>query len=68
MYLCNTKEKQTKKNKIMTTMNVTLATGKAGQQAIFKIQFEVSKFDEVIEKVSCITIEELMTSTLWKVI
>ena len=52
----------------MTTMNVTLATGKAGQQAIFKIQFEVSKFDEVIEKVSCITIEELITSTLWKVI
>ena len=53
----------------MTTITVTLPTGKAGQQASFTIQFNVSDFDSVIESVSSITtVKDLYSSNLWRVI
>lgn len=54
---------------IMTTLKVTLPTNKAGELAVFTIQFSISKFDEVIDAVSEIkNVEQLNNSTLWKVI
>lgn len=53
----------------MTTLTLTLPTGKAGQQATFTIQFNVSNFDAVIESVSELkSVEDLYSSNLWKVI
>jgi hypothetical protein len=53
----------------MTTLNVTLPTGKAGQQRIFTIEFSKSNFDLVIDQVSKVTsIIELKNSKLWMVI
>jgi hypothetical protein len=52
----------------MTTINVTIPTGKPGQQSIFTIEFSILNFDEVIDAVSEIkTIIELQNSKLWKV-
>ena len=53
----------------MTTLKVTIPTGKAGQQAIFTIEFATSNFDAVIDAVSEVkNINELKSSSLWKVI
>jgi hypothetical protein len=53
----------------MNTIKVTLPTNKPGQLAVFTIKFNLSNFDEVIEKVSTIkTYEELKSNTLWAVI
>ncbi len=52
----------------MTTINVTIPTGKPGKVAVFTIEFQVSKFDEVIEAVSTIkTISEIQNFNLWEV-
>jgi hypothetical protein len=53
----------------MTTINVTLPTGKAGQQKIFTIEFSILNFDLVIDAVTQIkNITDLNNSNLWKVI
>jgi hypothetical protein len=53
----------------MTTLKVTLPTKKAGQVAVYTIQFSVSDFDAVVEAVSEIrNYQDLINSTLWKVI
>ena len=53
----------------MTTLKITLPTSKAGQLAIYTIEFAISNFDLVIEQVSNIkTIEELKKSNLFKII
>jgi hypothetical protein len=52
----------------MTTLKVTLPTNKAGQLAVFTIEFSISNFDSVIDAVSLCTIEQLYSSNLWKVI
>jgi hypothetical protein len=53
----------------MTTLKVTLPTNKAGQVAVFTIQFSISDFDTVIDAVSeCKTVEQLYGSSIWKVI
>jgi len=38
-----------------TTMTITAPTEKAGQQAIFTIEFDKANFDETVENVSLIT-------------
>ncbi len=53
----------------MTTLKVTLPTKKAGQLAIFTIQFAITNFDAVVDAVSVVTtIDELKNNSLWKVI
>jgi len=53
----------------MTTLKVTLPTKKAGQLAVFTIQFLISDFDAVVNAVSeCKTVNELYASSIWKVI
>ena len=53
----------------MTTLKVTLPTKKAGQLAVFTIQFSISDFDAVVNGVSeCKTVNELYASSIWKVI
>lgn len=53
----------------MTTLKVTLPTKKAGQLAIFTIEFSITYFDAVVDAVSELkTIEELNNCSLWKVI
>jgi len=53
----------------MTTIKITLPTKKAGQVAVYTIQFSVSDFDAVVEAVSEIrNYQDLINSTLWKVI
>jgi len=53
----------------MTTLKVTLPTKKAGQLAIFTIEFSITNFDAVVDAVSQIkTIEGLKNNSLWKVI
>jgi hypothetical protein len=53
----------------MTTLNVTLPTGKPGQQRIFTIEFNITNFDQVIDKVSkVVSVIELKNSKLWSVI
>jgi len=57
------------KTKIMTKINVTLNTKKAGQKAIFTIKFNIADFDNVIELVSNIqNVEDLYSNKLWTVI
>ena len=53
----------------MTTIKVTLPTNKAGQFKVFTIEFNIQNFDQVIDAVSQLkNINELKSSTLWKVI
>jgi len=53
----------------MTTLKVTLPTKKAGQLAVFTIQFSISNFDAVVNAVSeCKTVNELYASSIWRVI
>lgn len=50
----------------MTTLNITLPTGKKANLAVYTIQFSIALFDQVIEKVSEITTyEELTACNLW---
>lgn len=66
MYLCIIKQSKTSK---MKTLKVTLPTKKAGQLAVFTIQFSIANFDKVVDAVAEVkTIEELNNNTLWKVI
>ena len=53
----------------MTTIKITLPTKKAGQLAVYTIQFSVSDFDAVVEAVSEIrNYQDLINCKLWKVI
>ena len=53
----------------MTTINITLPTGKAGKVSVFTIEFSVLNFDAVIEAVSGVkTVSELKSSNLWRII
>jgi len=53
----------------MTNLKVTLPTKKAGQLAIFTIEFSITNFDAVVDAVSTLkTVEELNNCSLWKVI
>ena len=53
----------------MTTLKVTLPTKKAGQLAIFTIEFSIKNFDAVVDAVSKITnYNDLKNSTLWQVL
>ena len=52
----------------MTTLKVTLPTNKAGQLAVFTIQFSINNFDAVVDAISECTIENIYNSNLWKVI
>jgi len=59
----------TTKTNTMTTIKITLPTKKAGQLSVYTIQFSVSDFDAVVDAVSGIrNYEDLINSTLWKVI
>jgi hypothetical protein len=52
----------------MTTLNVTLPTGKAGKVSVFTIEFKITDFDKVIDSVSELQNEkELRASNLWTV-
>ncbi len=49
-------------------MNITVATGKAGKQAVFTIEFKASDFLQVVDAVAEIkTIDQVLNSKLWTV-
>ena len=52
----------------MNNMTITLDTKKAGEQAVFKIEFKNEDFMSVVDMVDTVTIENVFNQNLFKVI
>lgn len=51
----------------MTTLNITIPTGKAGKVAYFTIQFSIANFDQVVDAVANIKTINDLNNPLWTV-
>lgn len=51
----------------MTTINITIPTGKAGKLAVYTLEFSITNFDAVIEAAANVKTVNDLKNELWTV-